>query len=145
MPGRYSHNERLKIDYFKSKIKELRYLKHESEQVQDKLDEILFNINKSNSIVHQISTVQTNQYDQTKKWNEMIDKKDKLVHKLNILNKEIAFVETILNTLSPVTRKIAIDLYVRRFSAEKIKDKYYVSNPYQTINDELRYLEIDKF
>ena len=145
MPRRYTHNERLKIDYFKSKIKELRYLNHESEQVQGELDEILFYINKSNSIVRQISTSQMNQHDQTKKWNEMIDKKDKLVHKLNILNKEIAFVETILNTLSPVTRKIAIDLYIRRFSAEKIKDKYYVSNPYQTINDELRYLEIDKF
>lgn len=64
---------------------------------------------------------------------------------MEFLNKEIRYINNILDSLSPTTRNMAIDLFIEKHTSEKVKDKYFVSNPYQAINDELRYLDIDKF
>lgn len=145
MGKRYSYGERLKIEYFKCRIKELNYLKYEVKRTKDEIEETALMISRvNNSIVH-ISNDQINRHNQNNKWNSLIDKKDKLIRKMNTLNGEIECIHIILNSLSPTTRNMAIDLFIEKHTSEKVKDKYFVSNPYQAINDELRYLDIDKF
>lgn len=145
MGKRYSYEEKLKIEYLKCKIKELNYLKYEVKIIKEEIDEITYSINKSNTSIIYISNDQTNTNSQNEKWNKLIDKKDKLLQKLDFFNKEIRCINNILDSLAPITRDMTIDLFIEKYTSEKVKDKYFVSNPYQAINDELRYLDIDKF
>ena len=143
--ARYTKSEALKIEFFRSKIKELRYLDYEINLVEDQIDEVNFKIKRMGTSSKIPSGNKKKQYDKDKKWNMLITQKDVLLHKLHKLNCEKAYIDTILNSLSATTKRIAVDLLVKRYTAEKVKDIYFISNPYQAINDELRYLEVDKF
>lgn len=145
--ARYTNGESLKIEYFKSKIKETRYLKYELSNSESKIEEInykLTQIRNTNNLNNCIIKNHQN-YKIEEKWNKLIQEKEELINKINTIKKELQYVDVILQTLSPNIREMAIDLLVRKFSLGKIRDKYYVSNPYQCINDELKYLEIDEF
>lgn len=145
--ARYSNAESLKIEYFKSKIKEIRYLKYKLSLTESRIEEINFylirisNLNKLNGNIKKVHS-DTNTVE---KWNNLIQEKNELITRIKNIKKELNYAERVLDGLSPTVKAIAIDLLIRKYSMEKVRDKYYVSNPYQCINDELKYLEIDDF
>lgn len=63
---------------------------------------------------------------------------------MNISN-AICSIHRILDALTPNTRELAIDLLVNKKTVTYVTSKYNTRNPYQTINDELRHVEIDSF
>lgn len=144
--ARYSKEETLKIEYLKSRIREIRYLEYALSISNDKLEEIenkIRNVYSSKSFYvysKKISKVETD-----KKWNKLIQQKEVITKKKTKIEIALKSNNVILDLLSPTIKEIAIDLLVKKISLERIKDKYYVSNPYQALNDELRYLEIDNY
>lgn len=145
--ARYSNTETLKIEYFKSRIKELRYLQHELHNINDRLCEIEHRLRcVSNDISLRTGTKPKGSvYNTSEKWNNLIHEKELLSYRKKLLTKELECVNLILDSLQPKIKNIAIDLLVKKMSLTKICDKYFITNPYQCVNDELRYLEIDKF
>lgn len=146
--ARYSNSENLKIEYFKSRIREMRYLEHELSNIEDEIDTIDYRMkNISNNMTRNdtVSSRNNTVFKTGERWNNLIQEKESLLSREIFLIKEITRVNKILDSLSPVTKDVAIDLLIRKTSLIKIRDKYYISNPYQCLNDELRYLEIDKF
>lgn len=146
--ARYSNSENLKIEYFKSRIREMRYLEHELSNIENEIDTIDYRMkNISNNMTRNdtVSSRNNTVFKTGERWNTLIQEKESLLYREIFLIKEIARVNKILDSLSPVTKDVAIDLLIRKTSLIKIRDKYYISNPYQCLNDELRYLEIDKF
>lgn len=146
--ARYSNSENLKIEYFKSRIREMRYLKHELANIEDEIDTIDYRMkNISNNMTRNdtVSSRNNTAFKTGERWNNLIQEKETLLSREIFLIKEITRVNKILDSLSPMTKDVAIDLLIRKTSLIKIRDKYYISNPYQCLNDELKYLEIDKF
>lgn len=144
--GRYSKDEELKIDYLKLRIKELRYLNFVINKLQNEIDEVdlyLTKISNPSNVILEGSYI--NSYSIDGKLNKLLDKKTCLEKQRNYYVKEKDFSERILNALPEPIDKIAHDLFVLRYTSSKIMDLYFVSNPYQSINDELRYLEVDSF
>ena len=126
----------------------MRYLKHELANIEDEIDTIDYRMkNISNNMTRNdtVSSRNNTVFKTGERWNNLIQEKETLLSREIFLIKEITRVNKILDSLSPMTKDVAIDLLIRKTSLIKIRDKYYISNPYQCLNDELKYLEIDKF
>nr|DAL83871.1 MAG TPA: hypothetical protein [Caudoviricetes sp.] len=126
----------------------MRYLKHELANIEDEIDTIDYrmkNISNNTTRNDTVSSRNNTVFKTGERWNNLIQEKETLLSREIFLIKEITRVNKILDSLSPMTKDVAIDLLIRKTSLIKIRDKYYISNPYQCLNDELKYLEIDKF
>ena len=142
--ARYTKEETLRIEYFKSRIREARYLEYELFNTKSKIEEIDYKLSRiSNQQSRKLKKYTVFKTDE--KWNKLIQEKSELTNRVKLIDKELNRIENILNSLTSKTKNISIDLLVRKLSTKRICDKYYISNPYQTINDELRYLDIDNF
>lgn len=142
--ARYTKEETLRIEYFKSRIREARYLEYELFNTKSKIEEIDYKLSRiSNQQSRKLKKYTIFKTDE--KWNKLIQEKSELTNRVKLIDKELNRIENILNSLTSKTKNISIDLLVRKLSTKRICDKYYISNPYQTINDELRYLDIDNF
>lgn len=144
--SRYSSQEHEKIEYYKYRIRELRYLQIEIRNVKEDLKEIEFKLRLIPS--PQIKQTYKSKYEYKNTcalWNELIAKKESLfIKEMNISN-AMCSVHRILDALTPNTRELAIDLLVNKKTVTYVTSKYNTRNPYQTINDELRHVEIDSF
>ena len=144
--SRYTIYEHDKIDYYKLRIKELRFLKREAVIVNEDLKEIEYRLKLiSSSYLLHCHKIKYKYENINILLDEIIEKKEVLlVKKINISN-NIENVYKILDSLTPITRKMAIDLFVNKITVSKACDKYNIANPYQTINDELRYVDVNCF
>jgi|GEM_PF-6419710 len=146
MMSRYSIQEHEKIEYYKYRIRELRYLQIERHNVKEDLKEIEFRLRLIPS--PQIKQTYKSKYEYKNNcalWNELIAEKESLfIKEMNISN-AICSIHRILDALTPNTRELAIDLLVNKKTVTYVTSKYNTRNPYQTINDELRHVEIDSF
>lgn len=144
--SRYTDREHDKIEYYKYRIRELRYLEREFAIVKDDLREVEANLKKVPS--PQIKQTYKSKYEYKNNcalWNKLIMQKEELtIREMNISN-AIGSIHKILDALTPVTRDLAIDLLVNRMSASLAMTRYNTTNVYQTINDELKYIKIDSF
>lgn len=145
--SRYTYEESLKIEYFKCRIREIRHLNYQLATAKSRLEEAEFELVRFNREYNMgiITSKRRRDNKIEEKWNGLIQEKDYWILKIANINNEMKYAKKILDSLSPDVRSMAFDLLVRKHSVEKVKDKHYVSNPYQCINDELRYLEIDYF
>lgn len=145
--SRYTFAENLKIEYLKLKIKEIRFLEFEISNAKDEIVKIDTKLTKVSSINYETCLEKHNSHKNNENGilNDLLDKKMNLERKIDILSKELSFGTKLLNSLSPNVSKIAKDLFINKYTMNKICFKYHVTNPYQMINDELRYLNIDNF
>lgn len=144
--SRYSSYEHDKIEYFKLKIKELRFLEREMAIVKEDLKTVEMDLRRVPSPNLRRSYKSKYEYkNNCALWNKLIMEKESLIIKEMNLSNAIGNIHRILDALTPATRDLAIDLFVNKKSKVKILDEYYTQNPYQTINDELRHIDIDIF
>jgi len=137
---RYTKEEHLKIKYYKAKIKEIPYLQYKIDLYKYEIEEIDANMeNLQNGSFINLPSDQTNY--NFNKYNVQIDKKDSVIKCMNYYESHLFESYSILNELTDFSRKIAIDLLVDEIGLEKVKQKYFLSNPYQSLNDELRAID----
>lgn len=148
MSKRYTCEEMLKIEYLKCKIKEIRYLKYRKKVLKEEIEEIDSKIevmtNSTRSIIKK-KNIKAYSIELDKKLNDLITQKELCYHKIENIDDELQKINSILDLLTPLNKQIAIDLFIAKESLVKICDKYFVANPYQTLNDQLKCMELDKY
>lgn len=144
--SRYTEYEHEKIEYYKLQIRRIRFLQREIHIVREDLREIEFKLRLVPS--PQMKQTYKSKYEYKNNcalWNNLIAEKEALlVKEMNIAN-AMSNISRILDALTPNTRQLAIDLLVNKKTVTFVISKYNTRNPYQTINDELRHVEIDSF
>lgn len=148
MSKRYTYEEKLKIEYLKCKIKEMRYLKYMIKVIEEEIDDLdskIEVITNSTKSVIKMKNIKAYSIELDKKLNDLINQKEKCYSKIKNIDNELQKINFILDSLTPLNKQIAIDLFITKESLIKISDKYFITNPYQTLNDELKCIELDKY
>ena len=144
--SRYSKYEHDKIEYLKYRIKELRFLHKE----QNILSEELFKIDQD---LKKIPSPSLNKRYKSKYeyknnyalWNKLISERDDIINKINNVESVIEDINMILDALTPISKDLAVDLLVKKKGVKWVEEEYHTRNAYQTLNDELKYFDIDSF